>query len=61
MFVITSTNITRKNIIKEDLCCPSLWRCPVKAKGNCSLCRELTCSNLLQRVCVIGRRELPVL
>lgn len=24
MFVITSTNITRKNIIKEDLCCPSV-------------------------------------
>lgn len=61
MYVARGRNTTATHIIKEDLCCSSLPGNAVwERKVVTVLCGESACNNL-QRLCVIGPWELPVL
>lgn len=53
-------HVSQEQIIKEHFYGSSLYGRALWKQAVTSLCGELACSQLLQRVCVIGPRELPV-
>lgn len=60
MVIARSTYITGANNKGGFISLFPTWQCPVEAQSYCSLW-GLACSNLLERVRVIGAGELPVL